>query len=117
MPNIYSETTLVPVTFVGHEWEDGKGNLWYLTGQLCFEVTREEHGTFVQFDGEDSTISYVERWDDEGDRIVVRAGVDDDGNVHNDMFNDHFDAVKQLEILRELGGSRWAEETAQQNSG
>ena len=112
----YTDTTEKGVNFCGHDWTDENGIEWQLTGQLVFDVTRERHGTFVRFDLENSTISYIERWDDEGERIVVKAGVDEDGNVHNDMVNDHIKPAKQDEILREFGGSRWAEETAEQNS-
>lgn len=112
----YTETTEQPVNFCGHDWTDENGIEWQLTGQLVFDVTRESHGTFIQFDLENSTISYIERWDEEGERIVVKAGVDEDGNVHNDMVNDHIEPAKQDEILRDFGGTRWAEETAEQNS-
>jgi hypothetical protein len=106
----FSEEKRVAVNFVGADYEQGE-HVWYLTGQLIFKIL-DDHGLHIEFDEEDSTVSYAERYDESGSFIQVKAGVTEGGEVMNDSVSEHL-SVK--EILDYWGNSPWANDTAADN--
>ena len=67
----------VPVRAEGHE-VTAKGLVWSVSLQMVYE----KNGDDYELDLHRSEVYYAELWDDSGNKVVKKLGMDEEGNRH-----------------------------------